>query len=382
MLSTLKLAFDRTITLANLAEKLREFYGDRPALLPDLASGGADPDDQSVTYTQMIELGNRLANYLISELDLKKGQRVLLNLDDQRALFLFTLGAVKAGALAVAVPLGSDAGALQAIAASSRPHVIITQEPVAVTAGTQILPEELAERLGHADSFFIPYTLKRPDTVAISYPDGTGDGVMSGNGNLVGPQRLLSLLMAWLLRGVSASAVIAPPLSSPEGLAAWTSCLLAGWSVQAISEDVVVPEVLVASPTQFRAMAESGLSWRDFRRTRLYVSWGGWLDKVSANRFSGGEAALLECFGLPEAPPPLLVSFTRTGQRAVSQVRAWAVPPQRVVGKDGRLISKGPNLTPGYWMDMERTSALLERRELALPLEGRANAGLVTLARS
>ncbi len=382
MLSTLKLALDRTITLANLAEKLREFYGDGPALLPDLASGRADSDDQAVTYAQIIELGNRLANYLISELDLKKGQRVLLNLDDQRALFIFMLGAVKAGALAVAVPLGSDAGSLQAVAASSRPHVIITQEPVAVTSGKQILPEELAEGLGHADSFFIPYTLKRPDTVAISYPDGTGDGVMSGNGNLVGPQRLLALLAAWLLRRAPARAVIAPPLSGPEGLAAWTTCLMAGWSVQVISEDVAVPEVLVASPTQFRAMAESGLSWRDFRRTRLYVSWGGFLDKACANRFSGGEAALLECFGLAEAPPPLLVSHTRAGQRAGSQVRAWAIPPQRVVEKAGGLVSRGPNLTPGYWMDMERTTALLERRELVLPLAGRAKAGLVTLTRS
>ncbi len=381
MLSTLKLALDRTVTLANLAEKLRESYGDRPALLPDLATGEGT-DDQAVTYVQMVEVGNRLANYLISQLDLKKGQRVLLHLDDQRALFLFLLSAVKAGALAVAAPLDSDAGDLEAIVASSRPHVIITQEPLDIRTGTQVLPEQLAEGLEQADSFFIPYTLKRPDTVAISYPSGANDGVMSGNANLVGPQRPLALLMAWLMRGARASAVIAPPLSGPEGLAAWTSCLMAGWSVQAISEDVAVPEVLVASPTQFREMAESGLSWRDFRRTRLYVSWGGWLDKVCATRFGGGEAAILECFGLAEAPPPLLVSYTRAGQRAGSQVRAWTVPPQRIVVRDGRLISKGPNLTPGYWMDMEKTSALLERRELALPLVGRATAGLVTLTRS
>lgn len=376
MLSSLRLALDRTVTLANLAEKTLGAYGSRPALLPDLAASEGDTAE-AVTYAQMIDIGNRLANYLIARLDLKKGQRVLCNLEDQRALFLFLLGSVKAGALAVSVPPHEDVGI---IAESSRPHVIITQEPMDVAMGTQVLPEQLAEGLAEADAFFIPYTLKRVDAVAISYREGRG--IMSSNANLAGPQRLLALVFAWLTRRAPATAVIAPPLSSPEGLAAWTSCLMAGWTVQAISEDVAIPEVLVASPAQFLEMVEAGLSWRDFRRTRLYVSWGGFLDKACANRFSGGEAALLECFGSAEAPPPLFISFTRAGQRAASQVRAWTLPPQRIVSRDGRLISKGPNLTPGYWMDMERTKELLDNRELVLPLEGRSTAGFVTLVRS
>ncbi len=376
MLPHLKLALDRTVTLANIAEKLKGAYGNRRALLPDLAAADEEATEV-VTYAQMIDIGNRLANYLIAGLDLKKGQRVLFNLEDQRALLLFLLGAVKAGALAVAAPPQAD---LQAIVENSRPHVIITQEPLDITYGTQVLPEQLAEGLADADSFFIPYTLKRVDAVAISYRDG--QGIMSGNANLVGPQRQLALVLALLMRRAPTGAVIAPPLSSPEGLAAWTSCLMAGWRVQAISEDVAIPEVLVASPAQFSEMADAGLSWRDFRRTRLYVSWGGFLDKSCANRFSGGEAALLECYGLPEAPPPLLFSFTRAGQRAGSQVLAWTLPPQRVASREGRLVSKGPNLTPGYWMDMERTKELLDDRVLELPLEGRATAGFVTLARS
>ncbi len=376
LLSNLRLAFDRTVTLANLAEKTLGAYGNRPALLPDLATDEGDATE-AVTYAQMIDIANRLANYLIARLDLRKGQRVLFNLEDQRALFLFLLGAVKAGALAVVVPPHED---INAIAESSRPHVTITQEPLDIVTGTQILPEQLAEELADADSFFIPYTLKRVDAVAISYRDG--QGIMSSNANLAGSQRFLALFLVRLLRKNPTSAVIAPSLSSPEGLAAWTSCLMAGWTLQAISEDVAIPEVLVASPEQFREMAEAGLSWRDFRRTRLYVSWGGFLDKACANRFSGGEAALLECFGMPEAPPPLLVSFTRAGQRAGSQMLALALPPQRIVSRGGHLISKGSNLTPGYWMDMERTKELLDNRELALPLEGRATAGFLTLTRS
>ncbi len=384
MLSTLKLALDRTVTLANLAEKLRETYGERPALLPDLAtSGTGKAGDEAVNYDQMIETGNRLANYLISRLDLKKGQRVLLNPEDQRALFLFMLGAVKAGALAVAAPLGAGSERLEAIAGSSRPHVIIAQEPLACETGTQVFPEDLAAGLEDADTFFIPYTLKRVDAVAISYLDGPGcRGVMSGNANLVGPQRFLAALMAGLLRGAPVGAVIAPSLSQPEGLAAWTSCLMAGWAVQAISEDVAVPEVLVASPQQYREMVEVGLGLRDFPRTRLFVSWGGFLDKECAGRFSGGQAALLECYGLAEAPPPLLVSLTRAGHLAGSEVRAWTLPPQRVISRDGCLVSRGPNLTPGYWMDMEGTAKLLERRELRLPLEGDAKPGHILLRRA
>jgi len=384
LLSTLKLALDRTVTLANLAERLREAYGNRPALLPDLATHGAgEAAEETVSYTQMIEIGNRLANYLISGLDLKKGQRVLLNLEDQRALFLFMLGAVKAGALAVAVPPGASPERLEAIAGSSRPHVIISQEPLTCEKGTQVLPEELAVGLEKADSFFIPYTLKRVDAVAISYLDGPAcRGVMSGNVNLVGPQRFLAALMAGLLRGAQAGAVIAPSLSQPEGLAAWTTCLMAGWAVQAISEHVAVPEVLVASPQQFREMAEVGLGLRDFPRTRLFVSWGGFLDGECAARFSGGQATLLECYGLAEAPPPLLVSLTRAGRHAGPDVKAWALPPQRVISRDGHLVSRGPNLTPGYWMDMEGTAQLLENRELPLPLEGHRKAGFVTVTRS
>ena len=383
MLSALKLALDRTITLANLAEKLRETYGNRPALLPDLATSGAEVAEEAVNYSQMIDIGNRLANYLIARLDLKKGQRVLLNLEDQRALFLFLLGAVKAGALAVAAPPGASSERLEAITGSSRPHVVITQEPLACPTGIQVLPEDLAAGLAEADTFFIPYTLKKVDAVAISYSDGPEcRGVMSCNANLVGAQRPLAAFMSGLFRGTPPGAVIAPLLSQAEGLAAWTACLMAGWAVQAISEDVAVPEVLVASPAQFREMAEVDLDLSDFPRTRLFVSWGGWLDKACAARFSGGQATLLECYGLAEAPPPLLVSLTRAGHRAGSEVRAWTFPPQRVVSQNGCLISHGPNLTPGYWMDMEGTSALLEDRELPLPLEGRARAGLVTVTRS
>ncbi len=384
MLSTLKLALDRTVTLANLAEKLRAAYGDRPALLPDLAARGEEEGaGEAVTYAQVIEVGNRLANHLIARLDLKKGQRVLLNLEDQRALFLFLLGAVKAGALAVAVPPGLSAQQVEEIASSSRPHVIITQEPLDLETGTQILPEELAAGLEAADTFFIPYTLKRVDAVSISYPDGTaGSAIMSGNANLVAPQRLLALLLAGLLRGAPAGAAIALSLSRPEGLAAWTACLMAGWSVRAISEDVAAPQVLVASPAQFRDMTEVGLGRSDFPRTRLFVSWGGFLDKAAAERFSGGPAVLLECYGLAEAPPPFLVSLTRAGHRAGPDVRALALPPQRIASRDGGLVSRGPNLTPGYWMDMERTTVLLEHRELLLPLQGHASIGLVTLSRS
>ncbi len=391
MLPTLKLALDRTVTLANLAEKLRDAYADRPALLPDLRQDAEPPPepDEAITYSQASRVGNRLANYLITRYDLKKGQRVLLRLEDQRACFLFLLGAVKAGGLAVIAAPTLAPEALREACENSRPHVTVTETPLGYPAGAQLLPEEMSAGLAEADTFFIPYTLKRVDAVAVSYSQGQPSrGVMSANANLTGPQRALAALLAFLLRdararGARARAAISVPLARPEGLAAWTTALLAGYATQAVQgSSAAGAEVFLASPERFQALAAAGRTWSDFPGLRLCVSWGGFLDAATARAFSGGPAPLLECYGLPEAPPPLLVSLTRAGHPAGSRISAWALPPQRVVSGDGRLVSRGPNLAPGIWMDMEATAELLQRRELVLPLTGRATAGHVSLSRS
>ncbi|MHB8780765.1 MAG: AMP-binding protein [Candidatus Geothermincolia bacterium] len=366
MNATAKLARARTLTISCLGEELLRLYGNAPVLLS--APGG----EAELTYGQLVITGNRLANLLISELDLVKGQRVVIETSEPGVLLPLMLGAIKAGALAVPLGAGTDGAARESIAETLRPHVVISSGAWPGSKGRKLPPEELLERLPESTDFFIPYTLKPVDTVAIWPPASAGGFLMSSNANLVERQRWLAVLLRLAFRGAPDVAVGLAP-TSPGGLAAWVTMLAAGLRERP-SAEAAPGGVLVAEPQRLEECPGAP-------GAAAVIAWGGLLSREAATAVTSAGAWLLECPGTPECPPPALLAVSRPGAEAGAEVMARTASPRRLQVRDGEVLLRGPAKTPGYWMDMERTAALLDSDSLPLGLRGRCTPVGIRLTR-
>ena len=404
-----RMAAKRTLTMANLFENLVEVYGEREAMLLDDPPGHGLFPSARLTTRDCVRFTNLAAEAFIRDLDLKKGERVvLLGLPPSKA-FLVAVAAIKAGA--IVVPLdprshdgelrdrvrgcGAELAVVDGRVLAERPHLAEHMPSVrrlTVTGPREDSPQglhRLEEAMHDSSGFFIPYTLK-PSNVAALFHARLGDGsvkaVMVTNQGLVGGRGAAALL--YPARPGSA-AVCAFAVESAGGFAATVLALLMGSCIHMMPDaeperilEVLLerePAVFVGDAAVYEGLMAAGAAEHRLGSLRLWFAAGGDMQRrVSAALRGLGSIRL----GPLRLPALLVESYGAQGNATVLALRpsfssiAWpqecpglVVPPNRMRvvdeagrrvkrGESGELIIKGPAVTPGYWNDLEGTLAV------------------------
>lgn len=398
MLERTRLALNGNLTLANLFENLAVLHGPLRALpLPD--GRYHNLTDNPLTYRQCLRFTNLAAEALIRDLDLKKGERVLVATPDRGESLLATAAVVKAGGVAVpeaVVPGASglgqwleDCGVTAALVdaaawkerglpsrAGGHPlRVMLLGPPDGMPGGCAVLEESMRT----CDSHFIPYTLKPGNIAAIFRVSGIASGsrekrdlamMVTQRGLMQTARTLLPLLP--LRRGEVCLCRLS--LNRPSGLFLALLALMAGTELRFVEDAARVAPSSSTTPDHpgcpsavgpgagVEEMPETG---GDFLMTGACLVSADESGRMTAGK-GRGPFLRLSLFTAGERATALRVRLSlRLGGRAVS-LPGITVPPNRAAvlredggrareGEEGELAVWGPAVTAGYWNDLGTT---------------------------
>ena len=92
---------------------------------------------------------------------------------------------------------------------------------------------------------------------------------------------------------------------------------------------------------------------------RCLLSGGAYLDPVLASKWENLGIPVLEGYGATEAGP--VITFNSMTQRKHGSV-GRVLPGQEIrIAEDGEVLTRGPNITPGYWQNEEATASIFDR---------------------
>ncbi|MFW6113705.1 MAG: AMP-binding protein [Actinomycetota bacterium] len=400
MFRKLRFAFRQLVTMSNILENLVEVYGDREVMCFASPLGYRRFPGRRLFNSDCILFTNLVAEALIRELDLKKGERVILHLSDERELLLLALAVIKAGG--IVVPLNREmpweeareyaAGCLAGLAVvdeGQRPGIpgvdrwMMTGPREDVPAGFVSLDEAIDSSSG----FFIPYTLKPNNVVGLFPSFRSGDKprpVMMTNQGFLATQRIaafalplapgkLAYLDLPLCRAMGfASAVV--------GLCAGAGLYIPDGGTEGLASSISRSgcDAFMGTPSSYSALLGEGTGINALSEVRLWSNAFTGLPHIYndipglSNSSRPGPlklpAAYAGFYGIPETGI-LTLSPAISGLRLPRGCLGMVLPPTRVKiadergrgvprGEKGELLVKGPNVTPGYWNDMEETFRL------------------------
>ncbi len=371
--------------MSNFSERMAAAYGDRPALLDDGTGSPALLGGGVLTFRGLRDATSRLAFTLIDRHDLKKGERVLIACDNQAHALAAFLGTVKAGGVAVPLPLRLPPFQVAGVAGSARPALAVTDCPrfagqglasawtdaaagvrgvltLGGAAGAAGGGTALEEGLASAGDLFMPYTMKEGDVPAIYFSERPAGlrGTMIANRSLLRATRVLALALA-PCRG--SCGLVAPEVREAAGLIAALALLRSGRSVAFVNgtggpRRAPVPggrgAVFVGGPRAVEA-------W-----SRSRGSPDAWLcPGVREGAAGAGSGAALELDGPvfdETCGWALLRARIRLGRRR-RETPFLPLPAGRCrLSPEGRdtLEVKGKTVSFGYWMLLEESLQELE----------------------
>ena len=93
-------------------------------------------------------------------------------------------------------------------------------------------------------------------------------------------------------------------------------------------------------------------------KLRLILSGGAYLDPGLAQKWENLGIPIWEGYGATEAAP--VITFNSLAQRVLGSV-GRIIPGQEVrIAEDGEILTRGPNVTCGYWRNEEATTAAFD----------------------
>ncbi len=101
MLKKMRFALRRSVTMSNLLEILADTYAGRSAFLFGEPLGYSRFPQAGFTYGEAVLFTNLVAEALIRDFDLKKGERVLLMTPNPAEFLLLIIAVIKSGGIAV-----------------------------------------------------------------------------------------------------------------------------------------------------------------------------------------------------------------------------------------------------------------------------------------
>ncbi|QHI35456.1 Tyrocidine synthase 3 [Kordia antarctica] len=133
-------------------------------------------DTESITYKELDEKSNELANYLIAEKNIKTGDFVGIKLERNKWLIITILAVLKSGAVYVPIDIAYPADRIQYIEKDSACVLSITQNEIAIFLENDVSMESPLVPISQQDTAYIIYT---------SGSTGKPKGVQISHGNLV-----------------------------------------------------------------------------------------------------------------------------------------------------------------------------------------------------
>ena len=363
---------------ANLYALLRDHFADRtgePCILI--------PDGPVIRYDRLDAESARMAHALI-DAGCHPGDRVAVQVDKCWEALALYLACLRAGLVMLPLNTGYQKGELSYFFDDAEPRVIVCR-PESAASVAALRPEAvvltlsggegtLLDRSADRPAAFEPVASRPDDLAAIVYTSGTtgrAKGAMLTHRNLA--SNALALVDCW---GFTRGDVLlhALPIFHIHGLFVAAHCaLLSGsrmlWLAKFDPREVraLMPRatVMMGVPTFYtRLLADPSFGAADCRSLRLIISGSAPLlpDTLHAFRRRTG-ATILERYGMSETG--INTSNPLDGERIAGSVG----PPVpgvsvRVVdaeggpcatGEVGSIELKGPNVTPGYWRQPDRT---------------------------
>ncbi len=400
-----RLVLDRRLSMSNLFEKLAVAFGEAVALeLHDPLSPPSFPR-REVTFLEALRFTNLASEALVRDLDLVKGERVLVMCGEAGKTLLLTVAAIKAGGIAVPVefPLskekyfhlfrgcgvtvglwGTDGSGASKLSPYSFPVRGRARWMFLESAPAGLAGPVLEDAMSVSSGFFLPYTLKPTSVVCLSAEEAEGQGtrwVMATNRGLLHAARHLS---GFLPVRPGERCLFSLPADRSGSLAAAVLALCAGLRLTfprtATGAEVVDrakeqrPAALWASAEQVRSAAERPNASSSLSSVRLWMICGRLGDqglelvRECAARRRAGKARvfLLEFLSFRETAPLCAFRVSLLGPTGEKRTPFLTLPPNRgkvseAAGSPavsaGRpvLFLRGPSVTPGYWNDLEES---------------------------
>jgi acyl-CoA synthetase (AMP-forming)/AMP-acid ligase II len=393
--SRLHISRDKTVTVANLVDKLLLHNGDY--------EGGVETDGTPWRLSTLHEKITAIDSFLRISISLRPGQPVAIYRTNDRSCFHWFLGIIRAGGIAVPLNPQLSLAEVRRILATSGTEILITDRAVfdrTIQARTVLdiptcIQAEDDPSIPTLDGFiraefdpvsptFPPVVVLSSATVAVFHTSGTSGfpkGAALSSRALMGARS--STVFAGLIFSPKDLALIALPWSHIMAvsialyglMAGLRGCVLEKFEVPSVLEIVERLKIstVVGVPAMFARLVNSNPDPARLASVRVWLSASDYLPPEVRQRLRAF-GALLRLPGSRRIPPVLLNGYgmVELGGLAMMGIElsflpgsgdlCFPVPPFkiRVAGEDGRPMRAGATgecqirrrgISPHYWKD-------------------------------
>ncbi len=337
------------------------------------------PDRDDWLYADLEAQASRAAGAL-SDLGVRRGDRVVTQTEKTPEALALYLGCLKAGAVHVPLNTAYTAAEMEYFLSDAEPALLVCDPSQMVESGvpTETLDASgggsFAQRMDAAAVYESTVPREAGDIAAIVYTSGTTGrpkGAMLTHGNLESNARTLCDAWGWQSDDVLLHAL---PIFHVHGLFVALHCVFVGggsmvflpqFDVDAVVEHLPSSTVMMGVPTFYTRLLARDAFTRDVcRAMRLFISGSA---PLAAQTFADFEARtghrILERYGMSETL--MNTSNPLVGQRIGGTV-GFALPGIEVrIGSDDRVLGagevgeievRGPNVFSGYWRMPDKTA--------------------------
>jgi long-chain acyl-CoA synthetase len=406
-LKKVRFAADRSVTFGNFMDKLAQTYGDKTCFIVDRPIDYTFMTGTRHSFEQWREYVDRMANVLVNDLGVKRGERVIVDMSNRMEIPFTCFAIMKVGAVAVPLNFMLTAKEIGYIAGDSGAKLMITDKPVfdfqmreqsALPTIEKWATMEKADEMSgdfielkpllEAASATYPVQDKDPEElVGIFYTSGTTGfpkGAMMTSKSLLTAQRI--------------TAAVVPVFSQDVGLMALPLAHLFGFGLVLISMSGGMTGMFVRSfdparilkgiedsgatvfvgvPAMYAMLLESGLDDYDLSKVRIWGSSADAMPDEIAKEFRRRgrlkvgpldfDSIFIDAYGMVELSSLTCMKMPLPGIEFPPKCVGFAMPPIRVrilddggnkvpTGEVGELCVKGPCVMKGYWAKPEETA--------------------------
>ncbi|MCP3685640.1 MAG: AMP-binding protein [bacterium] len=383
-------------TVCYYIENLIQYYKNRPALI---FRKGFRTEQWS--YSDLYNYAHRIAG-LFEEKKLKKGDKILIYCYNCPEWCALLMACALSGVIAVPIDFNSKKEFILSISKKVKPKILFSSRCKPIRANNEIFIEHLFEHIEKHHKYRCKANVKGDDILEIVYTSGTTSepkGVIITNKNLVSnvhalrlvmplPHNLVFLSVVPLSHMLEQTAGFFIPLRFGCKIVYTTSrkstTLKEAMREENVSAIVGVPILLRTFKDKIEAEIEKRGKSKRFANTvklarklpfsarrrifrkiinqlsknlKFFVVGGAPLDKSTEEFWNSLGILVLQGYGLTETSPIISCNtFKHHKEGSVGRV----LPYQEVnIAKDGEIICKGSNVTPGYYQNKQATDAAI-----------------------
>ncbi len=372
----------RGVHLGQLPAVLADVYGDRDAVEDPGLSPGLDHKEMR-SYIDAEEATARFAAAL-RWAGVKKGDRLLLLIDNRIDLLWFTFAAARIGAVPVPVNDRLKPREIEGIVTATKAKRAVADPGVVerLTTGDEVADVDI-DWISTADDGIAGWLKDNPGEMIEASPDDPeSTAILLCTSGTTGVPKAAALSSAGLLSNVGRVVAIpaasgprsgrdrmfaALPLPHVMGLGTALGAFCAGiplirqsrWSAKEALEvfETRKPNIFIGVPTMYADLESAGCAKRDLSSVQLWVSAADAMPPERARRFQKygalaapfgkgfGQAVFADIYGMVELSGAAAVRiFPPSLINAITMPALSAVLPGiecRVVGDDGQALSRG-----------------------------------------